>query len=94
MPSRAGVERDADLSLRAPRHGAAEDSDRAGRRGRRRPQRGRTILGADDKSAVAAMLEAARRCSPRGRPHAGIELLFTPKEEVGLVGAAASTTRG
>jgi tripeptide aminopeptidase len=48
-----------------------------------------TILGADDKSAVAAMLEAAARIVEEGRPHAGIELLFTPKEEVGLQGAAA-----
>jgi tripeptide aminopeptidase len=48
-----------------------------------------TILGADDKSAVAAMLEAARRVLVESRPHAGIELLFTPKEEVGLLGAAA-----
>jgi tripeptide aminopeptidase len=48
-----------------------------------------TILGADDKSAVAAMLEATRRVVEEGRPHAGVELLFTPKEEVGLVGAYA-----
>ena len=48
-----------------------------------------TILGADDKSAVAAMLEAAARLVEEDRPHAGLELLFTPKEEVGLVGAAA-----
>jgi tripeptide aminopeptidase len=48
-----------------------------------------TILGADDKSAVAAMLEAAARLVEDGRPHPGVELLFTPKEEVGLMGAAA-----
>ena len=48
-----------------------------------------TILGADDKSAVAAMLEATARLVEEGRPHAGVELLFTPKEEVGLLGAAA-----
>jgi tripeptide aminopeptidase len=48
-----------------------------------------TILGADDKAAVAAMLEAMRRILAESRPHAGIELLFTPKEEVGLVGAFA-----
>jgi tripeptide aminopeptidase len=48
-----------------------------------------TILGADDKSAVAAMLEATARLVEAGRPHAGVELLFTPKEEVGLLGAAA-----
>src|SRR3954467_468819 len=48
-----------------------------------------TILGADNKSAVAAMLEDARRVLAENRPHGGIELLFTPKEEVGLLGAAA-----
>jgi tripeptide aminopeptidase len=48
-----------------------------------------TILGADDKSAVASMLEAVARLVEEGRPHAGVELLFTPKEEVGLMGAAA-----
>ena len=50
---------------------------------------GGTILGADNKSAVAAMLDATRRVVAENRPHAGIELLFTPKEEVGLRGAAA-----
>jgi tripeptide aminopeptidase len=50
---------------------------------------GRTILGADNKAAVAAMLDATRRVVAENRPHAGIELLFTPKEEVGLRGAAA-----
>ncbi len=50
---------------------------------------GGTILGADDKAAVAVMLEAARRILADGLPHAGVELLFTPKEEVGLLGAMA-----
>jgi tripeptide aminopeptidase len=48
-----------------------------------------TILGADNKAAVAVMLEAARRLLVEGRQHAGVELLFTPKEEVGLLGAGA-----
>jgi tripeptide aminopeptidase len=48
-----------------------------------------TILGADNKSAVAAMVEAARRVVEGRRPHAGLELVFTPKEEVGLKGAEA-----
>jgi tripeptide aminopeptidase len=48
-----------------------------------------TVLGADNKAAVAVMLEAARRVLNEGRPHGGIELLFTPKEEVGLLGAHA-----
>ena len=50
---------------------------------------GGTILGADNKSAVVAMVEAARRVVGENLPHAGIELVFTPKEEVGLKGAAA-----
>jgi tripeptide aminopeptidase len=35
------------------------------------------------------MLDATRRVLEEGRPHAGLELVFTPKEEVGLLGAAA-----
>jgi tripeptide aminopeptidase len=50
---------------------------------------GGTILGADNKAAVVAMLEAARRIVAEGRPHSGIELVFTQKEEVGLLGAGA-----
>ena len=50
---------------------------------------GGTILGADNKAAVVAMLEAARRIVVEERVHAGVELLFTPKEEVGLLGAGA-----
>jgi tripeptide aminopeptidase len=45
-----------------------------------------TILGADNKSAVAAMLEAARRIVKEQRPHGGVELVFTVME-VGLQGA-------
>ena len=48
-----------------------------------------TILGSDNKAAVAVMLEAARRILGEGRPHAGIELLFTAQEEVSLRGAGA-----
>ncbi len=50
---------------------------------------GGTILGADNKAAVVAMLEGVRRVLVENRPHAGIELVFTPKEEVGLLGAGA-----
>jgi tripeptide aminopeptidase len=50
---------------------------------------GGTILGADDKSALAVMVEAVRRIVEEERPHAGVELLFTPMEEIGLVGADA-----
>jgi tripeptide aminopeptidase len=48
-----------------------------------------TILGADNKASVAVMLEAARRLVEERRPHAGIELLFTVREETGLEGAKA-----
>jgi tripeptide aminopeptidase len=46
-----------------------------------------TILGADNKASIVAMIEAVRQVLRERRPHAGIELLFTPKEEVGLIGA-------
>ncbi len=48
-----------------------------------------TILGADNKAAVAAMLVALARVVAEGRSHAGLELVFTAKEEVGLLGAFA-----
>jgi tripeptide aminopeptidase len=48
-----------------------------------------TILGGDDKAAVAVMIEAMRRVRDEGLPHAGVELVFTPCEEIGLRGAAA-----
>jgi tripeptide aminopeptidase len=44
------------------------------------------ILGADNKAAVAMILELARRCTVEGSP-VGLELLFTVAEEVGLQGA-------
>jgi tripeptide aminopeptidase len=46
------------------------------------------ILGADNKAALAVMLELARRCTVEGSP-VGIELLFTVSEENGLLGAKA-----
>ena len=50
---------------------------------------GGTILGGDNKAAVVQMLEAARHVLAGNVPHAGIELLFTRQEEIGLYGAAA-----
>lgn len=49
---------------------------------------GETILGADNKAAVAMLLEVARRTSIEGAP-VGIELLFTVSEERALAGAKA-----
>jgi tripeptide aminopeptidase len=46
-----------------------------------------TILGADNKAAVAAMLAAVRDLVRGATPHAGVELVLTPMEEVGLRGA-------
>ena len=51
-----------------------------------------TILGADNKAAIAAMLEGVRRVIDEGRPHAGIELVVTTREETGCQGAAAFDT--
>jgi tripeptide aminopeptidase len=48
-----------------------------------------TILGSDNKAAVVVMLEAVRRILRESRPHAGVELVFTPQEEVSLRGAGA-----
>jgi tripeptide aminopeptidase len=47
------------------------------------------ILGADNKAAVSVMLEAVAALVREGRPHAGVELVLTPMEEVGLRGAKA-----
>jgi tripeptide aminopeptidase len=47
------------------------------------------ILGADNKATVAGMLDAVRRVVAEGIPHAGIELVLTAQEEVGLRGAKA-----
>jgi tripeptide aminopeptidase len=51
-----------------------------------------TILGADNKAAVAVMLAAVGDLVRSGRPHAGVELVLTPMEEVGLRGAKAFDT--
>jgi tripeptide aminopeptidase len=50
------------------------------------------ILGADNKAAVAVMLELARRVSRSGPLEVGLELVFTVSEENGLHGAKAFDT--
>ncbi len=50
---------------------------------------GNTILGADDKAAVAAMLEAVTVIKEQAIDHPPFELLFTVCEEIGLLGAKA-----
>jgi tripeptide aminopeptidase len=50
--------------------------------------RGKTILGADNKAAVAVFMELAARAA-EGPGEVGLELLFTVAEEQGLRGAKA-----
>ncbi|HKE79830.1 MAG TPA: M20/M25/M40 family metallo-hydrolase [Solirubrobacteraceae bacterium] len=52
---------------------------------------GDTILGADNKAAVAMLLALAHRTAVEGSP-VGVELLFTISEENGLNGAKAFDT--
>ena len=53
---------------------------------------GETILGADNKAAVAGLLALARRHALEPAP-VGVELLFTTSEENGLAGAKAFDVR-
>jgi tripeptide aminopeptidase len=48
-----------------------------------------TILGADNKAAIAAMIEGVRRVLADGAPHGGIELVLTTREETGCQGVSA-----
>lgn len=48
---------------------------------------GTTVLGGDDKSGLAAILEAINTLRESGAPHGDIECVFTICEEMGLVGA-------
>jgi len=48
---------------------------------------GDTVLGADDKTGVVALLEAIRTVEEQSVPHGPIELVFTVAEETGLNGA-------
>jgi len=48
---------------------------------------GDTVLGADDKAGIAAILEAVRVLQEQQLPHGDLELVFTVCEEVGLAGA-------
>ncbi len=48
---------------------------------------GQTILGADDKSGVAVILEALQVILENNIPHGEIGLVFTVAEEIGLLGA-------
>ncbi|WP_425059305.1 Peptidase T [Sporomusa carbonis] len=48
---------------------------------------GETILGADDKSGVVAILEALRLVKEHNIPHGSIQVVFTVAEEGGLNGS-------
>lgn len=48
---------------------------------------GETILGSDDKAAIAAMLEALEVLQEQKIPHPPLEYLFTVSEEQGLMGS-------
>ncbi len=48
---------------------------------------GTTILGSDDKSGIAEIVEAIRRLQEEHFDYAPIEVLFTISEEIGLLGA-------
>lgn len=47
---------------------------------------GTTILGSDDKSAIAMFLEALRVIREQNIPHAPFEIVFSCAEELGLLG--------
>ncbi|MHB9133134.1 MAG: M20/M25/M40 family metallo-hydrolase [Armatimonadota bacterium] len=48
---------------------------------------GTTILGADDKAGLAAIIEMLRMLCDTGTPHPPLEIAFTIAEEVGLMGS-------
>jgi tripeptide aminopeptidase len=48
---------------------------------------GTTILGADDKSAIAIIIEAMKVILDNNLPHGPIEVVLTTCEEIGLLGA-------
>lgn len=48
---------------------------------------GNTILGADDKSGIAIIIEVLLTLYENALPHPALEILFTEKEEVGLLGS-------
>ncbi|QER42504.1 M20/M25/M40 family metallo-hydrolase [Thermodesulfobacterium sp. TA1] len=48
---------------------------------------GRTILGADDKSGIAVLVELAKVLKENSIPHPPLEFIFTTCEEIGLLGA-------
>ena len=50
---------------------------------------GTTVLGADDKAGIAAILEAVRVLKENQMAHGDIQFILTVSEEIGLVGSQA-----
>ena len=48
-----------------------------------------TILGADDKAGIAALLEGIKQIKEQNIPHGKVEFVLTAGEEIGLIGASA-----
>ena len=55
---------------------------------------GSSVLGADDKAAVAAIVEAVQAIADEGAPHPPVEVLFTVGEDVGHIGSKAFDVAG
>lgn len=53
---------------------------------------GDTILGGDDKSGIASLIELVTLLKENTRSHRTVELIFTTCEEIGLLGAKALDT--
>ncbi len=62
---------------------------RVARQGRTFSSAGDTVLGADDKAGIAALIEVMRCCREQKIDHGPVEFLFTTSEETGLRGAKA-----
>ncbi|WP_417908625.1 M20/M25/M40 family metallo-hydrolase [Candidatus Electronema sp. PJ] len=59
------------------------------RQGNRFTSKGDTILGSDDKAAIAALIEAWRVIQENKLAYVPLEFIFTTCEEIGLLGAKA-----
>ncbi|HXN06282.1 MAG TPA: M20/M25/M40 family metallo-hydrolase [Nitrospiria bacterium] len=55
---------------------------------------GKTVLGGDDKSGIAIIIEGVRKILEEDLPHGDIEVVFTICEEAGLLGAKHLETEG
>jgi len=65
------------------------DGVRVLREGNTFSSKGDTVLGADDKSGIAVLIEVIRTLQEQNVPHGPVEFLFTTCEEIGLLGVKA-----